>query len=203
MQALAEACASGQINAQIVAVIADRPNAAGLDKAKERGIKTRVVDRSQFADNPQFESALLTACAREKPDLMALTGFMYVLSDDFIRAFAGRMMNIHPSLLPKYPGLHPHQRALDAGETVHGCSVHFVTEELDGGPVIIQDAIDIRPDDTAETLAKRVLHREHLIYPYAVSLFCAGRLTMKKGACELDGKRITEPLSLPDDAAGE
>lgn len=202
MDALAAACERGEVRARVVAVISDR-DAAGLSKARERGIETRVVDYRQYDDAERFDRALRSACAELSPDLIALAGFMRVLSARFVAQFAGRILNIHPSLLPKYTGLNTHRRVLAEGDATHGCSVHFVTERLDAGPIVIQDAVDVRADDTPESLARRVIRREHLIYPYAVGLFCADRLAMNDGACELDGERLTTPLSLPPSLASE
>lgn len=200
MLALADACERGTINAMIAAVVSDDATAAGLDAAYKRGIYTCVVQRSDYADRERFEDALAQECLNASADLIALAGFMRILSGGFVRRFAGRIMNIHPSLLPEYAGLDTHQRALNDGATVHGCSVHFVTDRLDAGPIIIQDAVQVCANDTVETLSARVIRREHLIYPYAAGLFCAGRLEMDGEACRLDGKTLAAPLRLPEEA---
>lgn len=175
-------------NYKIKAVISNRPDAAGLEKAARENIATEVVDHSDFADRYEFDLALQQCIDKYDPKLVALAGFMRLLGPEFVRHYRGRLLNIHPSLLPKYPGMNTHQRALDAGDKVHGVSVHFVTEEMDGGPVIAQEKVEVRSDDTAETLAARVLEKEHLIYPKVVSWFASDRLSMQDNKVLLDGE---------------
>lgn len=170
--------AANIVNARVAAVISNRPDAEGLDFAASRGIATAVVDHKQFASRPEFDQALGREIDRYRPDLVVLAGFMRVLSDEFVRRFEGRMINIHPSLLPAFTGLHTHRRALASGVRLHGATVHFVTPALDCGPIIAQAVVPVLQDDDEESLARRVLAQEHLIYPQAVKWFVDGRLTV-------------------------
>ncbi len=154
--------------ARIAAVISNRPQAGGLTFAAEHGIATEVVDHTGFADRDSFDAALAQAIDRHQPDVVVMAGFMRVLTEGFVRRYEGRMINIHPSLLPAFPGLHTHRRALETGVRLHGTTVHFVTAELDSGPIVIQAAVPVLPDDTEEELAERVLVQEHRIFPQAV-----------------------------------
>lgn len=151
---------------------------------------TAILAQQQFASREEYDAALLALMADYQPDLVVLAGFMRILSADLVRHFAGRMINIHPSLLPKYQGLHTHQRAIEAGDDEHGASVHFVTEELDGGPVILQARVPIFEGDSADEVAARVQVQEHSIYPLVVQWFCEGRLQMREGSAFLDGKQL-------------
>ena len=184
MEAIVRACSDEGWPAQVAAVIANRPDAAGLAFAASHGIATAVVDHRQFPDRDSFDSALAEQIDRFSPDLVALAGFMRVLTDGFVDRYAGRMLNVHPSLLPSFPGLKTHQQALDAGVRLHGASVHFVTSQLDHGPIVAQSAVPVVAGDTPATLAERVLATEHIIYPRAVRWFVEGRLA-------LDGLRVT------------
>ncbi|MCK0512333.1 phosphoribosylglycinamide formyltransferase [Aromatoleum buckelii] len=175
MEAIVRAAIPG---ATISAVISNRPDAKGLEFAASRGIATAVVDHKAFATREAFDKALAEAIDVHRPDLVVLAGFMRVLSDDFVRHYEGRLLNIHPSLLPAFPGLHTHRRALDAGIRIHGATVHFVTAALDCGPVVIQAAVPVLSGDDEETLAARVLAQEHRIYPQAVRWFVEGRLAL-------------------------
>lgn len=179
MLALAKACEAADYSAEIVAVFSDKPEAGGLAKAEALGIPTRVFERKAYGSKAEHEAAILVALADVSPDLICLAGYMRLLSADFIRAHEGRILNIHPSLLPLFPGLHTHQRALDAGMKVAGCTVHFVTEGMDEGPVIAQSVVPILIDDTAETLAARVLTVEHQTYAAALALVASGSVTMR------------------------
>jgi phosphoribosylglycinamide formyltransferase 1 len=183
MQAMVNACARERWPAQVAAVIANRPDAAGLQFAASQGIPTAVVDHRQFPDRQSFDLALANMIDAYAPDLLVLAGFMRVLTDGFAERYAGRMLNIHPSLLPSFPGLKTHQQALDAGVRVHGASVHFVTPRLDHGPIVAQSVVPVRAGDDAAALAARVLGTEHVIYPRAVRWFVEGRLA-------LDGERV-------------
>jgi phosphoribosylglycinamide formyltransferase-1 len=174
MEALLEA----RVQATFAAVISNVPGAGGLATATARGVPTAVVDHKKYAEREAFDAALRAAIDAFDPDLIVLAGFMRVLTDATVRHYAGRMLNIHPSLLPAFPGLHTHRRALDAGVRVHGCTVHFVTPELDHGPIVIQAAVPVQPDDTENVLAARVLAQEHRVYPRAVSWFCENRLSV-------------------------
>ena len=166
---------------RIAAVISNRPDAAGLAFAAARGIATAVVDHKAHADRSSFDAELARVIDGYQPDLVVLAGFMRMLTAGFVRHYAGRLINIHPSLLPAFPGLHTHRRALEAGVRLHGATVHFVTEALDCGPVIIQAAVPVRPDDDEDSLAARVLQQEHRIYPQAVRWFVEGRLSVDAG----------------------
>jgi len=184
MEAIVRACADEGWAAQVAAVIANRPDAAGLAFAASHGIATAVVDHRQFPDRERFDAALAEQIDSFSPDLVALAGFMRVLTDGFVDRYAGRMLNVHPSLLPSFPGLKTHQQALDAGVRLHGASVHFVTSQLDHGPIVVQSAVPVVAGDTPASLAERVLATEHIIYPRAVRWFVEGRVA-------LDGLRVT------------
>jgi phosphoribosylglycinamide formyltransferase-1 len=184
MEAVVRACSDEGWPAQIAAVIANRPDAAGLAFAASHGIATAVVDHRQFSGRDSFDAALAQEIDGFAPDLVVLAGFMRVLTPGFVDHYAGRMLNVHPSLLPSFPGLKTHQQALDAGVRLHGASVHFVTSRLDHGPIVAQAAIPVETGDTPATLAERVLATEHIIYPRAVRWFVEGRLA-------LDGLRVT------------
>jgi phosphoribosylglycinamide formyltransferase-1 len=181
MQALIEA------GLPVSAVISNRADAAGLDFARKRNIRTAVVEHRAFADRAAFESALAREIDAFSPRLVALAGFMRVLTPAFVRRFEGRMLNIHPSLLPSFPGLETHERALAAGVKLHGCTVHFVTAELDAGPIVIQAALPVRPAEDVQALAARVLQQEHVIYPRAVRWFLDGRLAVEAGVVRVKG----------------
>ncbi|HHX34101.1 MAG TPA: phosphoribosylglycinamide formyltransferase [Gammaproteobacteria bacterium] len=173
-------------NARISAVISNRADAYGLVRAEQAGIAQHVLNHKDFADRLAFDSALIEVIDQHQPDLVVLAGFMRILTPEFTRHYAQRLLNIHPSLLPKYKGLDTHQRAIAAGDKEHGCSVHFVTEELDGGPVVIQAVLQINPDDTPDQLARRVHTLEHQIYPLAVRWFADGRLHLSQQGAVLD-----------------
>ncbi|MBN3765906.1 phosphoribosylglycinamide formyltransferase [Burkholderia sp. Ac-20365] len=200
MEAIVRACAAEGWQARIAAVIANRPDAAGLEFAASQGIATAVVDHRQFPDRESFDAALAREIDGFAPDLVVLAGFMRVLTDAFVNCYAGRMINVHPSLLPSFPGLKTHQQALDAGVRLHGASVHFVTPTLDHGPIVLQSAVPVLPGDDAAALAARVLDTEHVIYPRAVRWFVEGRIAV-------DGLRVTvtppEPQWLFLDTQGQ
>lgn len=160
----------------ISAVISNRPDAAGLTYAQEAGINTEVLDHQNFATRLEFDTALQQCIDKYQPQLVVLAGFMRILSSEFVKHYKGRLINIHPSLLPKFKGLNTHKRAIEAGEKEHGATVHFVTEDLDSGPIIHQARVPILADDTEESLAARVLQEEHKIYPQAILLFAEGKL---------------------------
>ena len=190
LQALIDSVARGENPARIAAVISNRADAYGLQRAKQAGIATELLDHKQFDGREAFDAALIQAIDAHQPDLVVLAGFMRILTPGFVQHYAGRLLNIHPSLLPRHKGLHTHQRALEAGDSEHGCSVHFVTEELDGGPLVVQAVLPVMADDTAESLASRVHQQEHQIYPLAVRWFAEGRLRLGAQGAMLDG----EPL---------
>ena len=181
MQAIVRRCAAEGWPAQVVAVIANRPGAAGLDFAAAQGIATAAVDHRAFASRDAFDAALAEAIDAHRPDLVVLAGFMRILGADVVRRYAGRMLNIHPSLLPAFPGLHTHRRAIEAGCKLAGATVHFVTPELDHGPIVAQAAVPVLPGDDEDALAERVLAREHVIYPLAVRWFVEGQLRLAHG----------------------
>lgn len=181
MEAIVKACAAEQWPAHIAAVISNRPDAAGLQFAQAHGIATQVVDHKAFADRAAFDAALQNTIDRYEPHLVLLAGFMRVLGAGVVRHYAGRMLNIHPSLLPSFAGLNTHERALQTGVKLHGATVHFVTEELDSGGIVVQSAVPVLPEDDARTLAERVLRTEHVIYPRAVRWFVQGLLELRDG----------------------
>ncbi|MBO6850135.1 MAG: phosphoribosylglycinamide formyltransferase [Marinobacter sp.] len=199
LQALIDASRERGFPGQIVAVGCNRPNAFALERASQAHLETFVVDHTKYGSREEFDGALMAEIRRHNPDLVVLAGFMRILTTDFVRALRGTMLNIHPSLLPRYTGLNTHQRALDAGDKVHGVSVHFVTEELDGGPVIAQAEVTIDPDDTADSLAEKVQQKEHLLYPIVVRWFCEGRIQLGSDYVLFDGELLRQPMRLPDD----
>ncbi|MHB1214290.1 MAG: phosphoribosylglycinamide formyltransferase [Thiobacillus sp.] len=180
-----QAIAEASLPIEIVAVISNRPQAAGLEYARARGLTAVALDHTQHADREAFDSLLADEVERHQPDLVVLAGYMRILSSAFIARFDGRLLNIHPSLLPMFPGLKTHERALAEGIKIHGCTVHFVTADLDHGPIVIQAAVPVRADDTPATLAARVLQQEHRIYPQAVRWYAEGRLEKKHGHVNL------------------
>lgn len=188
MQAIVHAAQTEQWPAEIVAVISNRSDAEGLAFATAQGIATAVVPNKDFPSREAFDQALQTAIDRFTPDLVVLAGFMRILTPPFVEHYAGRMMNIHPSLLPSFPGLATHSQALEAGVKVHGATVHFVTADLDHGPIITQATVPILPGDTEDTLSARVLTQEHVIYPRAVRWFVEGRLSIDNGIVHLAAK---------------
>jgi phosphoribosylglycinamide formyltransferase-1 len=194
MSAVAQACREGRISAKVNLVAADRAEAGGLEIAQRFGIATTTVPRERFADRASFEAALDNALHKAGFDLVVLAGFMRVLSPEFTARHAGRILNIHPSLLPKYRGLHTHQRALEAGEKEHGASVHFVTAELDGGPIVLQSRVPVQPGDTESTLSARVLATEHVIYPKVIGWLAEGRLEWRNDRPWLDGRLLERPI---------
>ncbi|OWQ42595.1 phosphoribosylglycinamide formyltransferase [Pseudomonas lactis] len=190
LQALIDSTRTGDSPVRIAAVISNRSDAYGLQRARDAGIDTRSLDHKVFDGREAFDSALIELIDAFNPKLVVLAGFMRILSADFVRHYEGRLLNIHPSLLPKYKGMHTHQRALDAGDSEHGCSVHFVTEELDGGPLVVQAVVPVESGDSAQTLAQRVHTQEHRIYPLAVRWFAEGRLILGDQGALLDGQLL-------------
>ena len=184
MQAIVEANIPG---ARIAAVISNRPDAAGLAWAQAHGIATASLDHKQFESREAFDTALAAEIDRHASDLVVLAGYMRILTEGFVAHYAGRMLNIHPSLLPAFTGLHTHERTIEAGVKIAGCTVHFVTAELDHGPIVIQAAVPVLPGDTPDTLAARILKQEHRIYPQAVQWFVEGRLQETAGQIVLTG----------------
>lgn len=190
LQAFIDQCTDGRLNADIAGVISNKADAFGLQRAARAGIAHHVIDHRQYPSRDAFDQALAQQLDALQPDLVILAGFMRILTPAFVEHFAGRLLNIHPSLLPNYPGLDTHQRAIAAGDSHAGATVHFVTAELDGGPAIIHARVAIRPDDTAATLATRVQEKEHIIYPLAASWFIQGRLTLHDDGARLDQQPI-------------
>ncbi len=201
LQAIIDAVAGGDIPARIEQVISNRPGAGGLARAERAGIGTEVLDHRAFAERGHYDAVLAERLEAIRPDLVVLAGFMRILTDDFVTRFMGRLINIHPSLLPAYRGLHTHQRAIDAGESRHGCSVHYVIPELDAGPVIAQAAVPIHAGDTAEALQDRVQAMEHRLYPKVVRWIADGRVALRAGRVWLDGEALTSPPCLEPEAA--
>ena len=198
LQAIIDASKNNGFGAEVAAVISNRADAYGLERAAREGIATEVLEHDGHEDRESYDRALMELIDSYRPGLVILAGFMRILTPAFVERYAGRMLNIHPSLLPKFKGLHTHQRALDNGETEHGASVHFVTEELDGGPVVLRAKVKVKEDDDADQLAARVLEKEHLIYPAVVSWIAKGRLKMENGVPVMDGKQLEEPLLLEE-----
>lgn len=190
LQALIDGVTKGELPIEIAAVISNRPDVLGLTRAAQAGIPTQVLDHKGFASRDAFDQELMRVIDAYNPGLIVLAGFMRILTPEFTQHYLGRMLNIHPSLLPKFQGLHTHQRAIDAGESTHGVTVHFVTAELDGGPSIVQAVVPVLAGDDAGLLAKRVQRQEHVIYPLAVQWFAQGQLKMLDGKAELNGELL-------------
>ena len=188
LQSIIDNIKAGILKAEIAAVISNIENVKGLQRAIDHGIPAITLPHKDFADRESFDQELQHTIDSYDPDLIILAGFMRILTSGIAKHFKGRMLNIHPSLLPKYPGLHTHQRALDAGDKEHGTSIHFVTEELDGGPLVYQQKFPIEPDDTADSLFNKVQNLEHQMYPKVIGWFCDGRLKLEQGEVILDGK---------------
>jgi phosphoribosylglycinamide formyltransferase-1 len=194
MLAIARACAAGKVPARVNCVIADRPTAGGIAIARELGLATRIVDYRGYSERSAFEAALRTAIDASGAELVVLAGFMRILSPAFTAHYAGRLLNIHPSLLPAYKGLHTHRRVLEAGDPAHGVTVHFVTGELDGGPLILQVRVPVLPGDTVDSVSARVQQQEHIIYPEVISWIATGRLRWLPAGPQLDGQPLTAPI---------
>lgn len=194
LQAIINAVNNGEIDADINAVISNRADVKGLQLAQQAGIKTFTLDHTQHDSRETFDLALIKCIDQFSPTLVILAGFMRILSDAFINHYAEHLINIHPSLLPKYKGLNTHERALNAGDSVHGASVHMVNAELDSGIIVIQTEVKVKPDDNKERLAKRVLTQEHKIYPLAISLFVDGALCFEQHVLQFNDKPLLQPL---------
>ena len=190
LQAIIDACEQKKINGTLSAVFSNKADAFGLERARAAGIPAHALTASQFADRAAFDRELMQEIDAYAPDLVVLAGYMRILSPAFVAHYSGRLINIHPSLLPKYPGLHTHRQVLDNGDEEHGTSVHFVTDELDGGPVILQASIPVFAGDDEDDITARVQHQEHAIYPLVVSWFVEERLEMRNNAAWLDGKKL-------------
>lgn len=194
LQAFIDAVREGRLDLTLAGVASDHPEAFGLTRARRAGIPAECVPRKDYPDAAAFDRALAERLAAWGADLVLLAGFMRILGAAFVERFEGRTLNIHPSLLPRFPGLDTHRRAIDAGDPCHGCTVHFVTEEMDGGPRIAQARVPVLPGDTAARLAGRVLEKEHRLYPWVAGLYAAGRLRCRAGVAYLDGQPLDEPL---------
>jgi len=194
LQAFIDAVAAGSLDLDLCVVFSNNPNAFGLERAEKAGIPTACIQHGDFPDRESFDRAVIAELDRWNPELLILAGFMRILSPAFVSHYAGKILNIHPALLPKYPGLNTHQRVLDAGDEWHGSTVHFVTEELDGGPRILQGRLRTVPGETADALQQRVQAIEHRIYPEAAGLVGAGRVTFRDGETWIDGRRAAEPM---------
>ncbi|MCT6700059.1 phosphoribosylglycinamide formyltransferase [Rheinheimera sp. 4Y26] len=203
LQAILDACQTGFIAGRVSAVISNKAGVYGLERAAAAGVKALVLDHKAYADRTSYDQALMAAIDAEKADLVVLAGFMRILTPEFVSHYQGRLLNIHPSLLPKYQGLNTHQRAIDAGDTEHGCSVHFVTAELDGGPVVLQAKVPVFDDDDAAAVAERVHEQEHRIYPLVVRWFCQDRLQHLADKALLDGQILSAHGYADDDDDNE
>ena len=193
LQSIMDAVELGSLPIEIRAVISNRPDADGLRRATLAGITTRIIDHTGYDNRGAFDDALMATIDGYEPALVILAGFMRILTPGFVRHYQGRMLNIHPSLLPDFPGLDTHARAIEAGRNRHGASVHFVTEETDGGPVVAQVSVPVRADDDATALAERVLTSEHKLYPLVIGWFATGRLLLQDDRLLFDGEPLTSP----------
>jgi phosphoribosylglycinamide formyltransferase-1 len=198
MRALIERSQAADAAYRVASVISDRTDAGGLEAAAQLGVEARALPRATGSERADYDRLLAATISGYSPALIVLAGFMRILSAEFVARFAGRILNIHPSLLPKYAGLHTHRRVLEAREAEHGVTVHFVTAELDGGPPVLQARVPVLPGDTEATLNERVLVQEHIIYPLAVNWFCQGRLRCEAGKARLDGRLLSEPVQISD-----
>jgi phosphoribosylglycinamide formyltransferase-1 len=194
LQAIIDAVKQGRINASIAAVISNRADAKGLKRALRENITTAVIDQKEYPDRTAYDEALIAEIDKYSPNLVVLAGFMRILSDKFINHYLNAILNVHPSLLPEFKGLHTHRRALQASKQVHGASVHFVNNELDSGPVVIQAQVPVLPGDTEETLGRRVLQQEHIIYPMAIAWYIEGRLEINDNDVLLDNTILHRPV---------
>jgi len=193
LQSIIDAMKDGRLNIDIKAVISNRPNAAALEKARQAGLNTITLDHTKFPGREEFDHALQEKTDHYQPGLIVLAGFMRILTPEFVNHYHGHILNIHPSLLPKHPGLETHRRALENGEKKHGASIHFVTNELDGGPVVSQVEVDVLEDDTTDSLAARVLEREHPLYCQTIQWFAEGKLKLDNGQVLFNGKPLDQP----------
>jgi phosphoribosylglycinamide formyltransferase-1 len=194
LQAFIDAVAAGSLDLDLCVVFSNNPNAFGLERAEKSGIPTACIQHGDFPDRESFDRAVIAELDRWNPELLILAGFMRILSPAFVSHYEGKILNIHPALLPKYPGLNTHQRVLEAGDEWHGSTVHFVTEELDGGPRILQGRLPVNPEESAEELQHRVQAIEHKIYPQAAGLVGSGRVVFRNGRAWIDGELADEPM---------
>jgi phosphoribosylglycinamide formyltransferase 1 len=196
LQALIDAQIAGDLNGEIVAVLSNKADAFGLQRAAKHNIDALTIDHKQFSDRQAFDLAMLETINQYQPDLLILAGFMRILSKDFVNCYAGKLLNIHPSLLPKYPGLKTHQKALEHGDDIHGSSVHFVTEELDGGPVIAQAKMPLDHQLNEQMIAKQVQQLEYKLYPQVAQWFLTDRLTLQRDGVYFDQKQLQQPIEI-------
>lgn len=201
LQAFIDQVQDGRLDLALSVVFSNRPGAGGLERAKKAGIETRCIDHTRFPDRASFDHAVAETLDRHAPELLILAGFMRILSPGFVHHYRGRILNIHPALLPRYPGLDTHQRVLDAGDSQHGSTVHFVTDELDGGPRILAGRTAVLRGETAAELCRRIQAIEHQIYPEAARWFAAGRIRLEHGTTWLDDRPLREPLTFDFDAS--
>jgi phosphoribosylglycinamide formyltransferase-1 len=201
LQALIDAADTGRLGAPIVCVASNRGGARGLERARRAGIPALHIGAHKGEERAAYDARLATALAPHSPEIIVLAGFMRILGPAFIERYSGRMLNVHPSLLPAYPGLDTHRRVLEAGEAWHGATVHFVTAELDAGPPVIQYRMAVRPDDSPDTLASRVHAGEHIILPRATEWLASGRLSLAAGSVMLDGRPLDGPIQLDEEAS--
>lgn len=201
LQAIMDAIQAGQLHAEIRAVISNRPGVAGLQRAQAAGIPTHVINHAYHNSRDEFDQALQACIDQYQPQLVVLAGFMRILGDEFVRHYLGRMLNIHPSLLPEFPGLDTHRRALEAGHKQHGASVHFVTPELDGGPLLVQAVVTVESGDTAESLQQKVHQQEHIIYPMAIEWIAEGHVKYENNKILFDGKPLEMPRQITTSCA--
>ncbi len=202
LQAFIDRVAAGELELDLSVVFSNKPDAYGLERARKADIPTACIEHGAYPDRESFDRAVIATLDEWQPELLILAGFMRILSPAFVNHYAGRILNIHPALLPKYPGLNTHQRVLDAGDEWHGSTVHFVTEELDGGPRILQGRLRVDPSESAEALMRRVQAIEHRIYPEAAGLVGSGRVQFRDGKTWIDGRVSDEPLLRTFDGAG-
>jgi phosphoribosylglycinamide formyltransferase-1 len=202
LQAIIDQVKAGQFATRIVGVVSDRPNVLALERARREGIPDITLNYAVYASRPAFCAALADRLDDLAPDLVVLAGFMRILTPELVLRYAGRMLNVHPSLLPKYPGLNTHRRVLEAGDTRHGSTVHFVTSELDCGPALIQYRLVVRPDDTEVSLKTRVQRGEHVIYPQAIGWMASGRAQLRGDGAWLDGRPLSAPVTLDESDTG-
>lgn len=198
LQSIIDAIGRDEIALQIAVVVSNKADAKGLDRARNAGLPVECIENGDFADRHAFDQALIKRIDPYSPSMIILAGFMRILTAEFVAHYPGRILNIHPSLLPAYPGLHTHQRAIDNKDKWHGCTVHFVTDKLDGGPAIIQGRVPVLESDSADTLAARVLAVEHKIYPLAADLLAGGRASCEHGLAHLDGQPLLKPIAYPE-----
>lgn len=203
LQAIIDALSKQSINAEIKTVISNKADALGLERARKAGINTVFIDHSEFDDRLSFDQAMIREIDKHNPELIILAGFMRILSDEFVNHYTGRLINIHPSLLPNFKGLNTHQRAIEAKHSKHGVSVHFVSNELDGGPVIAQAEVPINLDDDAETLRLRVLEKEHILYPQVTQWFAQHRVKLENQSVYFDQKELSTPILISQVSTAE